>query len=61
MVVPAGSYDLEVRVAGTTNLALPPPGIVLNGNMLYDVIAVGSVADDTLTVIIVPSITSYGE
>ena len=58
--VPAGSYDLEVRVAGTTDVALALPGTALDGNMLYDVIAVGTVADGTLTVIVVPSMTSHG-
>lgn len=58
--VPAGSYDLEVRVAGTTDVALALPGTAVEGNMLYDVIAVGTVADGTLTVIVVPSMTSHG-
>lgn len=57
--VPAGSYDLEVRVAGTTDVALALPGTAVEGNMLYDVIAVGTVADGTLTVIVVPSMTSH--
>jgi hypothetical protein len=29
--------------------------------MLYDVIAVGTVADGTLNVIVIPSMTSHGE
>ena len=59
--VPAGSYDLEVRVAGTTDVALPLPGVALEGNMLYDVIAVGTLADGTLNVLVIPSMTSHGE
>ena len=59
--VPAGSYDLEVRVAGTMDVALPLPGVAFEGNMLYDVIAVGTVADGTLNVIVIPSTTSHGE
>ena len=58
--VPAGSYDLEVRVAGTTDVALPLAGTAFEGNMLYDVIAVGTVADGTLTVLVIPSMTSHG-
>ena len=58
--VPAGSYDLEVRVAGTTDVALPLPGVALEGNMLYDVIAVGTLADGTLNVLVIPSMTSHG-
>jgi hypothetical protein len=59
--VPAGTYDLEVRVAGTMDVALPLPGVAIEGNMLYDVIAVGTVADGTLNVIVIPSMTSHGE
>lgn len=59
--VPAGSYDLEVSVAGTEDVVLPLPGVALEGNMLYDVIAVGTVADGTLNVIVIPSMTSPGE
>lgn len=58
--VPAGSYDLEVRVAGTTDVALALPGTAVDGNMLYDVIAVGTVADGSLTVLVIPSMTSHG-
>lgn len=61
MEVPAGTYDLEVRIAGTTDVALPLAGVSLDGNMLYDIVAVGTVADGTLTVILIPSMTSSGE
>ena len=57
--VPAGSYDVEVRVAGTMDVALPLPGTTLDGDMLYDVIAVGTLAEGTLTVIVVPSMTGH--
>lgn len=59
--VPAGSYNLEVRVAGTTDVALALPATALDGNVLYDIIAVGSVADGTLTVVVVPSMTMNAE
>lgn len=59
--VPAGTYDLEVRVAGTMDVALPLPGITLDENTLYDVIAVGTAAEGTLTVIVIPSMTSHAE
>jgi hypothetical protein len=39
--VPAGSYDLEVRVAGTTTVALPLPGIQLREGQIYTVFAKG--------------------
>ncbi len=53
--VPAGTYDLEVRVAGTTDVALPLPGVQLDGGMTYEIFAIGQVADGTLTVLVVPS------
>jgi hypothetical protein len=37
----AGTYNLEVRVAGTPNVALPLPGIVLEAGKIYTVFAKG--------------------
>jgi hypothetical protein len=37
----AGTYDLEVRVAGTSNVALPLPGITLEAGKIYTVYAKG--------------------
>jgi len=56
--VPAGTYDLEVRPAGTTDVALALPGVVLEAGMTYDVFAIGSLADGTLTVLVVPSMVA---
>lgn len=42
--LPAGSYDLEVRLAGTTTVALPLPGVALEACNSYSVFAVGSAA-----------------
>ncbi len=39
--VPAGNYDLEVRVAGTSTVALPLPGIQLREGRIYTVFAKG--------------------
>lgn len=39
--VDAGSYDLEVRVAGTTTVALPLPNITLEAGNIYTVFARG--------------------
>jgi hypothetical protein len=39
--VDAGTYDLEVRVAGTTDVALSLPGIVLTAGKIYTVFAKG--------------------
>jgi hypothetical protein len=37
----AGTYDLQVRVAGTTTVALNLPGITLEAGMIYTVFAKG--------------------
>ena len=55
--VPAGSYDLEVRPAGTTDVALDLPGVALEAGMVYDVFAIGLVDDGSLSVLVVPSTT----
>jgi hypothetical protein len=39
--VDAGTYDLEVRVAGTSTVALPLPGIALQAGKIYTVFAKG--------------------
>jgi hypothetical protein len=46
--VDAGTYDLEVRVAGTQTVALPLPGVDLNGGTNYTVFAVGLLSDGSL-------------
>ncbi len=53
--VPAGSYDLEVRAAGTMDVALPLPGVALEGGTAYSIYAVGTVADGTLNVLVIPT------
>jgi len=40
----AGTYDLEVRLAGTSTVVLPLPGITLEDGMIYTVFAKGFVA-----------------
>jgi hypothetical protein len=56
--VPAASYDLEVRIAGTTDVALDLPGVVLEAGMVYDVFAIGMAGDGSLTVLVIPSTTA---
>ena len=46
--LPAGSYDLEVRVAGTMDVALALPGVELEKGTNYSVFAVGSLEEGTL-------------
>jgi hypothetical protein len=58
--VPAGTYDLEVRAAGTTDVALPLPGVTLEAGMVYDVFAIGQLADGTLGVLVIPSMAASG-
>jgi hypothetical protein len=48
--VPAGSYDLEVRVAGTEDVAIDIPGFVADAGAIFSVFAVGQLADGSLTV-----------
>lgn len=43
--VPAGTYDLEARVAGTSTVALPLPGVTLADGGVYTAYAVGLLAD----------------
>ena len=43
--LPAGSYDLEIRLAGTTTVALPLPGVAVEACTSYSVFAVGSAAN----------------
>jgi hypothetical protein len=48
--VDAGSYDLTVNAAGTDTVALDLPGVALEAGKIYDIFAVGLMADNTLTV-----------
>lgn len=41
VTVPAGTYDLEVRLAGTNTVVLPLPGIRVQGGTTYTAYAVG--------------------
>jgi hypothetical protein len=59
--VPAGTYDLEVRASGTTTVALPLPGVALEGDMVYDVFAIGQLSDGSLSVLVIPSMAAHGQ
>jgi hypothetical protein len=56
--VPAGSYDLEVRAAGTTTVALALPGVKLEAGMVYSVFAIGQLSDKSLSVLVIASSTT---
>lgn len=60
VAVPAGTYDLEVRAAGTATVALSLPGVTLEPGKVYTVFAVGSLARGTLTVVPVVDATVLG-
>ena len=44
LALPGGSYDLEVRLAGTTTAAIALPGVAVEDCNSYSVFAVGSAA-----------------
>ena len=56
--VDSGTYDLEVRPAGTEDVALDLPGVALDAGTVYDILAIGTLADGTLTVL---PLTTPGE
>ncbi len=49
--VPGGAYDLEVRVAGTTDVALDIDELELLNGVAYSAYAIGSIANGSLTVV----------
>jgi hypothetical protein len=49
--VPAGSYDLEVRPAGSEDVAIALPDVELEEGMVYEFLGLGSLEDGTLTVV----------
>jgi len=58
--VPAGTYDLEVRAAGTSTVALALPGVTLESGKMYTVFAVGSLEAGTLAAVAVVDATVLG-
>ncbi|MBW3633620.1 MAG: DUF4397 domain-containing protein, partial [Chloroflexi bacterium] len=59
-VLPSNTYDLEARIAGTTDLALPLPGTVLIPNTTYTVYVTGLVAEGSLGATLVPVFVAPG-
>ncbi len=51
VTIPKGTYDLEVRVAGTDTVALTIPGVNFRRASTNTIFAVGTLADGTLGVI----------
>ena len=46
--LPGGTYDLEVRIAGETTVALPLPDVTIQEGRAYSVFAVGSAASPAI-------------
>lgn len=46
--LPAGQYSLEVRPAGTTDVALPAPSLQFDANTVQSLYLIGSLMDGTL-------------
>lgn len=59
--VPAASYDLEVRPTGTMDVALDLPGVELEAGVVYDILAIGQLSDESLSVLVIPSSTTGGD
>ena len=51
LTIPGGPYDLEVRVAGTTDVALDIDELDLQNGVAYSAYAIGSLANSSLTVV----------
>ncbi|MDQ2682909.1 MAG: DUF4397 domain-containing protein [Chloroflexota bacterium] len=49
--VDAGTYDLEVRPAGTEDVALDLAGVEFAAGTVYDILAIGLLEDGSLTVL----------
>jgi len=49
--LPPGAYDLEVRVAGTTTVALSLPGVTLTDGQIVTIFAAGLLGDGSLTAV----------
>lgn len=52
--VPAGTYELEVRVASADDVLLPLPGTALLPSTTYNLYLTGSPADGTLGILLAP-------
>ncbi len=55
------SYDLQVRPAGTEDVALDLPGVAFEEGMVYDIFAIGTLADGTLAVLPLATAAAAGE
>ncbi len=51
LALPGGAYDLEIRPAGSTDVAFDIPEITLADGVSYSVFAVGGLGDGTFTVV----------
>src|SRR5690606_32949140 len=58
--VPAGTYDLEVRAAGTVDVSRALQGVTLEAGTVYEITAVGQLSDVTLDVLVIPITITHG-
>jgi Domain of unknown function (DUF4397) len=56
--LPAGSYDLQVVATGNNVVFLPLPGVELRAGLVYDVYAVGRLANLQTLVLTAPALTT---
>jgi hypothetical protein len=59
VALPGGAYDLEVRVAGTEDVAIQIPEMTLEDGTSYSVFAIGTLGGETITVL--PTVDSAAE
>jgi hypothetical protein len=60
-VVPAGTYDFEVTLADSGEVALTVPGLVLEGNTTYDLVLMGQPGDEDHPLELRPLSATTGE
>jgi hypothetical protein len=61
VVVPAGSYDLNVTLADSGQVVLTTPGVALNGNTTYDLVIMGEPNDTDHPLELRPLMTTTSE
>jgi hypothetical protein len=54
VVVPAGTRDFEVRLAGSPDVALSLPGTVLEAGMVYEFVAMGTLGSEDTPLTVTP-------
>ncbi len=58
--VPAGSYDLDLLVSDSGEVALSVPGLTIDPGMVYDLVIMGTAGNDDHPLTVAPLATSAG-